>query len=203
MYGDITKPWPKKTILLYKYSSNSNYKYSEIPENTWKRRDNKQRKHAEKRMIEDLENIQQYIEMQPDYCEGNYKFIHSIEVIQSYSPCSDCSDKLCSFKEKIRKNNFTLDPQNTDCVDVFNKINFKISFSNFYKHIENLYPGTGSKNMKGLKKLSDNGIDFDVFTDDNWHEFPNIDLYRSCLENPFRKIRQDCDKKIRQELEKL
>lgn len=83
----------------------------DIPENTWKRVDNKPKSylfpdgiHAESIMIEQLHTIPQYHR------------IHSIEVIQSYSPCSDCSLELCQLKEHIleeRKKKVVMLIQNT------------------------------------------------------------------------------------------
>ncbi|CAG2205362.1 unnamed protein product [Mytilus edulis] len=133
-YGTNGTEWSNETILLYKYSSNATTKYWDIPEDTWKRIVNNSAQHAERIMIEDLMNIQNYLTIQPDDYEGIYKAILSVEVILSYSPCDECSLALCQLKKKMDE-----------------KVKFKITFSNFYKHTEERYGEEGIDNMKGLK----------------------------------------------------
>ncbi|CAC5414655.1 unnamed protein product [Mytilus coruscus] len=145
-YGDTSKPWPRKTILLYKYSSNAINKSFIYPENTWKKVENEQgRRHAEVIMIESLRSIQDSLEN--DFCcpaQSLYEGIHSIEVIQSYSPCSSCSAELCSFKrtldEKITANRIARISLTTNFKRL-EEIKFQITFSNFYMHTEKYKDG--------------------------------------------------------------
>ncbi|CAG2195129.1 unnamed protein product [Mytilus edulis] len=177
-YGTNGTEWSNETILLYKYSSNATTKYWHIPEDTWKKIVNTN-KHAEKTMIEDLEDIHDYLTIQPDDNEGSYKAILSVEVILSYSPCGECSQALCRIKKKMDE-----------------KVKFKITFSNFYKHTEEGYVKEGIDNMEGLKDLLQSGIKLDVFSDDNWHYFFNA----AGLVTRRQKREKD-DKKILQYLE--
>ncbi|CAC5387346.1 unnamed protein product [Mytilus coruscus] len=207
-YGDREKPWPRSTILLYKYSSKATLKYGDIPENTWIRIDNAIGKHAEIIMIKDLKKIQHHLEEQADYNVGSYKGILSIEVILNYSPDSDCSNKLCICKkyldeeiakqrtngnegpaDKVRKMSLTTE------VEKVEKIKFKITFSNFYKHIEELY---GKENMEGLTNLLKSDITLDILTDENWKYFFNA----AGLVTE-RQRREKDDKKILQYLKGL
>ncbi|VDI74117.1 Hypothetical predicted protein, partial [Mytilus galloprovincialis] len=216
-YGDREQPWPRSTILLYKYSSKATVKYRDIPENTWIRIDNAIGKHAEIIMIKDLKKIQNHLEVQPDYKVGSYKGILSIEVIINYSPDRDCSDKLCTCKkyldaeivkqrkdveivkqrtnryegpaDKVRKMSPTTE------VGRVENIKFKITFSNFYKHIEEIY---GPENMEGLTNLLKSDIKLDILTDENWTYFFNA----AGLETERQKREKD-DKKILQYLKGL
>ncbi|CAG2205356.1 unnamed protein product [Mytilus edulis] len=171
VYGTYDLPWPRSTILLYKYSSNTSIKYWEIPENTLKRVDNepgRDGRDAEEIMIEDLENIQDYLTIQPDDIEGSYKAILSVEVILSYSPCDKCSQSLCLLKEtmdKKVKESLSL----TKEVEDEEKVKFKITFSNFYKHLEIF----DNEHIEGLKNLLRSDIKLDIFSDDNWDYFFN------------------------------
>ncbi|XP_071149006.1 uncharacterized protein [Mytilus edulis] len=188
-YGTNGPKWSHETILLYKYSSNSTTKYWQIPENTWKRVHNiPGKQHAELKMIKDLENIQDYLTIQPDDNEGSYQCILSVEVILSYSPCDKCSYALFHDKEKmdekLRKRKegnkdiavlktlsaFSL-TQEVDKEEEEEKIEFKITFSNFYNHLER-FPD-GKNNMKGLENLMRKEIKLDIFTDNNWQYFFN------------------------------
>lgn len=177
--GPSKKKWSHETILLYKYSSNATTKYWEITEDTWKRIVNNSAQHAERIMIEDLENIQNYLTIQPDDYEGGYKAILSVEVILSYSPCDGCSLRLCQLKKQLDE-----------------KVKFKITFSNFYKHTEERYGKEGKDNIEGLKDLLRSDVKLDVFSDDNWHYFFNA----AGLVTERQKRERD-DKKILQYLE--
>lgn len=167
-YRDSSQPWPRSTILLYKYSSNSPKKCAEIPENTWRREDNAyQQKHAESKMICALSIIQNSMEEERQEVANKEPIgINSIEVILSYSPCIECSKDLCLFKDKL-----DVDLRQRKTTKVINtaedeKIQFKITFSNFYKHFELGY-------MDGLEDLLKKGIKLDILTDDNWEYFFN------------------------------
>ncbi|XP_071176976.1 uncharacterized protein [Mytilus edulis] len=216
-YGESEKPWPRSTILLYKYSSKATVKYVDIPENTWIRVDNAIGKHAEIIMIKDLKKIQNHLEEQADYKVGSYKGILSIEVIINYSPDRDCSDKLCTCKkyldaeivkqrrdveiakqrtnryegpaDKVRKMSPTTEVERGE------NIKFKITFSNFYKHIKDIY---GPENMKGLTNLLKSDIKLDILTDENRTYFFNA----AGLETE-RQRREKDDKKILQYLKGL
>lgn len=211
-YGRDGSKWPHNTILLYKYSSNATTKYWDIPEDTWKRIDNEKGKHAEKKMIKDLENIQEYLTIQPDDYKGSNKAILSVEVISSYSPCEDCSWELCHIKEKLDKKvkqsktrnkgsdtfleKFSALSLTTETEEV-DKIKFKITFSNFYRHLKKY----DNQNMKGLKKLLKNDIKLDIFTDDNWDYF--INAAGLVTERPWRQRRERDDKIILNYLESM
>ncbi|XP_052086475.1 uncharacterized protein LOC127723767 [Mytilus californianus] len=216
-YGRDCSKWPNNTILLYKYSSNATTKYWDIPEDTWKRIDNENGKHAEDKMIEDLENIQEYLTIQPDDYEGSNKAIHSVEVILSYSPCAECSWELCQIKEKmdkkVKQSNEKVEQSKTRNkgsdtfleqfsalnltteIEKVEKIKFKITFSNFYKHLRTC----GNQNMQGLKKLLKNDIKLDIFSDDNWDYFFNA--AGLVTERPWRQRRERDDKIILNYLE--
>lgn len=211
-YGTYNWQWPHKTILLYKYSSNATAKYQYIPEDTWKRIDNKPGQHAELIMIEDLEEIQDYLTIQPDDYEGSDKAILSVEVILSYSPCYNCAQELCHVKKRIDKKMRQSKTRNrgpetvqenlsalslTTEVEEVEKIQFKITFSNFYEHTRK--HGTG--NIEGLKNLMKTEIKLDIFKDENWDYFFNaagLVTERLC-----RQRRERDDKKILQYLERL
>lgn len=108
--------------------------------------------HAELIMIEQLREIHQY------------QRIHSIEVIQSYSPCSICSDKLCKFKEALDgRKSMDSNGVPTDIVKE-EATEFKITFSNFYNPDK-------TEMQEGLKKLLKSRIKLDIFTEDSWEYF--------------------------------
>ncbi|CAG2205361.1 unnamed protein product [Mytilus edulis] len=198
--------WPKTTILLYKYGSNATTKFVDIPEGIWRRVKNKPRKHAESIMISDLEAIQGYLKQQPDYSGGRYKGIHTVEVILSYSPCSNCSTQLCDLKNSLEQDIRAPeeDPDETgDAISQLNKqiaglrmtdINFQIIFSNFYLHRD-------EKNREGLINLSRNNIKLDILTGEKWKYF-----YMAILGFELPKGREDREKQdeaIFQNLQKL
>ncbi|XP_052079338.1 uncharacterized protein LOC127717648 [Mytilus californianus] len=209
-YGIHGEKWPTKTILLYRYSSNATTKYQDIPEDTWKRLDNEPKindvdngRHAELIMIEDLRKIQDYLYIQPIDYEGRYNAILSLEVILSYSPCADCSKRLCLEKEEMdkrvkqsKKKYFNSVQENLSAVSPTTEveeeetIKMKITFSNFYMHNE-------ISNKEGLKNLLKSDIKLDIFTDDNWKYFFNA----AGLVTK-RQIREKADKKILQDLYK-
>ncbi|XP_063412699.1 uncharacterized protein LOC134695391 [Mytilus trossulus] len=206
-YGTNPSSWRNETTLLYKYSSNATTKYWDIPEHTWKKIFNLGDKHAELIMKEDLLNIQDYLTIQPDDYEGGYKVILSVEVILSYSPCDKCAQALCQLKEKmdekVKQRNEKGEQSktrnkgtNTEIEEV-EKNKFKITFSNFYKHLE-LYQ---NEHMKGLKDLLKSDIKLDVFTRDNWDYF--FTAAGLVTERPRRRRREKDDKKILQYLEDL
>ncbi|VDI53525.1 Hypothetical predicted protein, partial [Mytilus galloprovincialis] len=182
--------WPPSTILLYKYEYNVNVAFNNTynPENTWKRVDftptteytTGDEVHAELIMIEQLREIRQY------------QSIHRIEVILSYSPCRNCSDALCKFKEELygEKNKgssgFPTDLEKGEATE------FKITFSNFFCHDD-------LENQGGLKNLLKGGIKLDIFTDENWKYFFNV----TGLVTERRQRREIDDKKILQYFEGL
>ncbi|CAG2244085.1 unnamed protein product [Mytilus edulis] len=149
--------------LLYKYSSNATSKYWGIPEDTWKKIVNTQfkkgecdGKHAKLIMIEDLENIQDYLTIQPDDYEESYKAILSVEVISSYSPCYPCAQALCKVKKKQDEKVKQIKTRNKDPgtvredfsalsstteIEAEETIKLKITFSTFYKHLEYFISG--------------------------------------------------------------
>lgn len=190
-YGDTSKPWPRKTILVYRYSSNGVNKSIKFPENTWIRLDNEPYgRHAEIIMLDFLEMNQKLLEGR---CDVGI-VIHSIEVIQNYSPCYSCSAKLCSFKTILDKKTTgyiaRLGPT-TDFIGV-KEIKFQITFSNFYMHTEKYE--NGPKNIEGLKDLLNSDIKLDTFTDKGQYYFNATGLLTE------RQKRENDDKKILQYL---
>lgn len=155
-YGEKPELWPHTTILLYKYSSNATKKKTSIPEDTWIKVQNVQGgDHAEVMMIQELKKIQKYLSEKNPETRSECNGIHSIEVIQSYSPCSKCSKVLGllmdDLKKLIIKSKYDISDASLDMSvlsldekeekdrldkkdDKEAKINFKITFSNFYKH---------------------------------------------------------------------
>lgn len=186
--------WPRRTILLYKYSTNATSEYMDIPKNTWKRVDNEPNTHkyAEEIMIEELETIREHLKSQRDYNAGSYKGIHSVEVIGNYSPCSDSSSKICSLKNDLDEEIRTALSKKHEVKEV-DKIRFQITFSNFYKHTKTY----GPQHWEGLKKLLEAEIKLDILKEDNWYYFLNA----AGLIHPERQGRENNDKKIFQYLE--
>lgn len=149
-------------------------------------------------MIEELTEIQRYLKCQRDYKEGSYKGIHGVEVIGSYSPCSDCSEKIELFKNDLdtEKRDIGREMAALSIGAEFkkeDKIKIQITFSNFYMHTKTY----GPKNWEGLKKLLKAGIKLDILKEDNWHYFLNA----AGLIHPERQGRERDDKEIFQYLE--
>ncbi|VDI53519.1 Hypothetical predicted protein [Mytilus galloprovincialis] len=191
-YLTANETWPHSTILLYKYVYNVNVAFNNTynPENTWKRVDNypttefttgnERPMHAELIMIEQLREIRQY------------QSIHRIEVIQSYSPCRNCSDALCKFKEELDGEKIKGSSGVPSDLEKGEAMEFKITFSNFFKHNDRT-------NQGGLTNLLKRGIKLDIFTDENWKYFFNF----TGLVTERRQRREIDDKKIFQYFEGL
>lgn len=176
MNGDTTEPWPHETILLFRYST------IEEPDEAshWMRQDNEPKSpgidkmHAEFKMIKILKTLNS---------------ISRIEVILNYSPCSDCSEKLCSLKRDLDKEykqsknieremkaidsmikgteDLSLNPGDKE----EDKIEFKITFSYFYRVYTGM-SGTGiNKHSQGIINLFKNEIKLEILTYDKWQYF--------------------------------
>lgn len=149
-------------------------------------------------MIEDLRKIQ-------NYYEEHYKAILSLDVIIRYSPCADCSQRLCSEKEQMdrllkqsKKRNKCSNSVHENMSSVSSttevdeeKIKMKITFANFY-----MYNDIFNKN--GLANLWRKDIKLEVFTGVNQKYF-----FKAAGLVTRGQIRETDDKKILQELKEF
>ncbi|XP_052079349.1 uncharacterized protein LOC127717650 isoform X2 [Mytilus californianus] len=162
-YRNKKEPWPHTVTLLYKYSSNANTKYEDIPENTWKRIDNDpmirdyKGEHAESIMIKQLMEIQNHLKKQKDYNRGSYKGIHTIDVILSFSPCNKhphcCSTKLCDFKASLENDiRSAVDSSNGTTVETADDLNKKMSNLNMEGKEKEVAEKMPNSNIEGKEK---------------------------------------------------
>ena len=110
-------------------------------------------KHAEGYFLGDLENeFQTLLEDE----ETNVTKIQA-KLVQNYSPCNKCADKILKFKADVEQHS----------------INFSltIKFANFYRHDVEL-------NRKGLRKLLRNYVELELLQGkDDWKEFLNDETF--------------------------
>ena len=75
------------------------------------------------------------------------------KLVQNYSPCKNCADKILRFKADVEQQGITF--------------SLTIKFANFYCHWE-------PPNLHGLRRLKNSGVTLDLLEGENkWTEFLN------------------------------
>ena len=164
MYGERGRGWPKVAIGLSKVDINwtvsSRSETDKIKRSSLSKvyRTTDNHTHAESQFLDSLRNI---------ILEKDKKIIQmNAELVQNYSPCSDCASKFVEFIENTKKKdiNFVL----------------TIKFSNFYKcYYTQLndswkYLSPSKENIDGLVNLRRNDVALRLLEGERgWKEFLN------------------------------
>ena len=135
------------------------------------------KKHTE---IDFLEKLEDKIENE----KGAGRQMERIEadLVQNYSPCSECADAFVKFKDSRKREGI--------------KLSLKIKFANFYRHWE-------TPNINGLKMLLENGVALKLLHgEDDWRAFLNDKTFVELTEHEKAKLFDRANSEDRKKKEK-
>ncbi|CAB4039606.1 DNA dC-, partial [Paramuricea clavata] len=104
------------------------------------------------------------------------------DLVQNYSPCSECADVFVKFKDFRKREGI--------------KFSLKIEFANFYRHWETPY-------INGLKRLLENGVALKLLHgEDDWRAFLNDKTFVELTEHEKAKLLDRANSEDRKKNEK-
>ena len=142
--------------------------------------------HAESRCLQQLKDM------------GSKAKKIDVELIQSYAPCHECADKIIKYKKEMEEEG--------------KEVSIKVEFANYYYWIgEKKTNEYGWKNLDGLRKMAEKGIDLQLIQGkESWetlfgdHELVDLteedkNQLREKADSDERKERENIDRNLREE----
>ena len=192
-YGECGWDWPKVAIGLSKVDINwTNSSRSETDKikmcqyNVYRTTDD--HIHAESHFLDSLRNITS---------EKDKKIIHiNAELVQNYSPCSECARKFVEFIQEIKKKRIIF--------------SLTIKFANFYKCYYTLENDSWKRSspskecLDGLVKLRQNGVTLQLLQgEQDWEKFVRDERFVEISEKNRTRLLEMATSDERKEREKV
>ncbi len=182
MYGENHDDWPSgigativlSTVEIYSTKrSSTSIKDDKLTRKTVYK-NGKRPNHAEGYFLGDLKD-----EIETLLADEETKVTKiQAKLVQNYSPCSNCADKIVAAVEKQNIN-----------------VSLTIKFANFYRH-------QGISNKTGLKKLLRKDVKLELLRGEkNWKEFLNDETFVNLTQDEYNELLERATSQEREERE--